>query len=199
MKGKGFTLIELLVVIAIIGILATIITAALGSARAKGRDASRIADIKVIQTALQLYYTDNNSFPENIYNPSCAPPANWQTCGLAPTYIAQVRTDPSASITSDTCRTSPKTPGCYIYVPIPYGQGSKTCSYGGSNPTAPTDYHLGAVLEVTSATPVGVAASNRSDNCREYTGYRTDFNGKSANCANTSDAGGGYNCYDLKP
>ena len=52
---KGFTLIELLVVIAIIGILASVVLASLNSARKKSRDARRVADIKQIQLALELY------------------------------------------------------------------------------------------------------------------------------------------------
>ncbi len=63
MKKKGFTLIELLVVIAIIGLLSTLAVVALNSARLKARDAKRIADIKQIQTALELYYNDNNGYP----------------------------------------------------------------------------------------------------------------------------------------
>ena len=57
-KKKGFTLIELLVVVAIIGLLATLSIVALNNARARARDAKRIADIKQIQTALELYYND---------------------------------------------------------------------------------------------------------------------------------------------
>jgi len=60
---KGFTLIELLVVIAIIGLLSTLAVVALGSARKKANDSKRLADVKQVQTALELYYTDNNSYP----------------------------------------------------------------------------------------------------------------------------------------
>lgn len=64
MNRKGFTLIELLVVIAIIGLLSTLAVVALGSARQKANDAKRLSDIKQIQTALELYYTDNNLYPD---------------------------------------------------------------------------------------------------------------------------------------
>ncbi|MFA5247771.1 MAG: prepilin-type N-terminal cleavage/methylation domain-containing protein [Patescibacteria group bacterium] len=61
---KGFTLIELLVVIAIIGLLSTLSVVALGSARQKSRNAKRVADIKQIQTALELYFNDNTIYPD---------------------------------------------------------------------------------------------------------------------------------------
>ncbi len=61
-KQKGFTLIELLVVIAIIGLMASIVTMGLGRARAKARDVKRRADLKQIATAMELYYSDYNTF-----------------------------------------------------------------------------------------------------------------------------------------
>lgn len=84
---KGFTLIELLVVIAIIGILASVVLASLNSARKKSRDARRIADVKQIQLALELFFdaASNNIYPTDIYAVSG---------GLAPTYIPQVPKDP---------------------------------------------------------------------------------------------------------
>lgn len=59
----AFTLIELLVVIAIIGVLATVSVVVLQNARAKSRDAKRVADMKQVQTALELFFNDNNRYP----------------------------------------------------------------------------------------------------------------------------------------
>ena len=60
---RGFTLIELLVVIAIIGLLSTLAVVALGTARSKARDAKRIADVKSVQNALEMYFSDQNAYP----------------------------------------------------------------------------------------------------------------------------------------
>lgn len=64
-KKYGFTLVELLVVIAIIGLLASVVLISLNRARMKARDARRISDIRQLQIALSLYYSDYNFYPGN--------------------------------------------------------------------------------------------------------------------------------------
>jgi prepilin-type N-terminal cleavage/methylation domain-containing protein len=63
-KSKlGFTLLELLVVISIIGLLASVVSVSLNSSRANARDVRRIADIRQMQLALELYFDSNNNYP----------------------------------------------------------------------------------------------------------------------------------------
>jgi len=66
----GFTLIELLIVIGIIGILAAVVLVSLNSARTKSRDAKRLADVRQIMTALELYYNDNSGYPQTTVSDS---------------------------------------------------------------------------------------------------------------------------------
>ena len=63
---RGFTLIELLVVIAIIGLLATIISGPINNARNKARDVKKIADMKEVQHALDVYADDNGTYPNTL-------------------------------------------------------------------------------------------------------------------------------------
>src|SRR6056297_1325722 len=62
---KGFTLIELMVVVAIMGLLAALAVISLNNARQRARDARRISDVKQVQTALELYYLDNQEYPDS--------------------------------------------------------------------------------------------------------------------------------------
>ena len=61
-KARSFTLIELLVVIAIIAILAAILLPALQSARARGKSANCISNLKQLGSALQQYIPDNDDW-----------------------------------------------------------------------------------------------------------------------------------------
>ncbi|MDD4995433.1 MAG: prepilin-type N-terminal cleavage/methylation domain-containing protein [Patescibacteria group bacterium] len=102
---KGFTLIELLVVIAIIGLLSTLAVVALQSARQKSRDAKRVSDIKQVQTALDMYFSDGNKYPEQTATLGVAPATILcstggfvGTCASPATkYMERVPADPSTN------------------------------------------------------------------------------------------------------
>ena len=106
---RGFTLIELLVVVAIIGLLSSVVLASLNTARAGARDARRQADLRQIQTALELYYNANNAYPgeagcdssKGSGSGSCSgySGSSWTTSSqiyqaLVPTYIPSLPVDP---------------------------------------------------------------------------------------------------------
>ncbi len=81
-------MIELLVVIAIIGILSSVVLASLNSARKKGRDARRIADVKQLQLALELYYDAQGSYPAAISGAELTGPGYIATNPKDPTTAA---------------------------------------------------------------------------------------------------------------
>ena len=60
-NNSGFTLIEILIVVSIIGLLSAVTLIGLGSFRAAGKDARRVADLRQYQNGLELYYTAKGS------------------------------------------------------------------------------------------------------------------------------------------
>lgn len=141
-KKQGFTLIELLVVIAIIGLLSTLSILALNQARARARDAKRIADVKQIQTALELYYNEVSDYPASVT------PGTAIASAAGNVYLASVPNAPEP--TDGSCGLS--TEKHYTY--------QRTAT--GSNDSYTLQYCLGATINgitgsvMQTASPAGI-------------------------------------------
>ncbi|MFA6198446.1 MAG: type II secretion system protein [Patescibacteria group bacterium] len=106
---KGFTLIELLVVIAIIGLLSTLAIVSLNSARQKSRDTKRMADMRTMQSALELYANELGGYPV------VGAASTWTTVGTAVApYLAsgQLPQPPNSTCAADA---NPLDTDCYVY------------------------------------------------------------------------------------
>ncbi|MBM2817472.1 MAG: hypothetical protein HW401_62 [Parcubacteria group bacterium] len=114
-----------MVVVVIIGIVTGIVMASINSAKAKGRDSKRIADISVIQLALERYYDD---------------PANKKY----PTSLSSlVSIDSSMSITYISGNSYSYSGNSYLYKTLT-GNNTAICSADCQS------YHLGATLELAN-------------------------------------------------
>ena len=114
---KGFTLIELLVVIAIIGLLATIVLVSLNNARNKANDTKIKADLSQVMLAVEMYYSDINSYPAT----------GWAalSTALSPTYIQNMPSHPVSSSSYSYADGPP-----YVLSAPLYDTSTWTCSNG---------------------------------------------------------------------
>jgi len=90
---SGFTLVELLVVIAIIAVLAALLVPALASAKAAGRKASCISNLRQIGIAIHNYVSDSDgNIPFGPKAPPYTNPSNFYPSTGTPTSLISLNT-----------------------------------------------------------------------------------------------------------
>jgi prepilin-type N-terminal cleavage/methylation domain-containing protein len=104
---KGFTLVEILIAVSIVLLLMMVVFLNLRGQSARAMDSKRKTDLYRLQKALEEYYNDAGTFPEQSIVNSC------NGASLAP-YLAKIPCDPAT-----------KTP--YGYFPSTYG-GYRLCA-----------------------------------------------------------------------
>ena len=144
-KKKGFTIVELLIVVVVIGILASIVTVAYSGITQSARDSKRQADMKSIESALELYHIDNGGYP-TCANVTYVPGAALNGCfmdsiapSLVPQYMASLPMDPINS-GNDRYR---------------YAVGYKKTSATGFNGSQTDNFITGMKLETVSTLVAG--------------------------------------------
>jgi prepilin-type N-terminal cleavage/methylation domain-containing protein len=64
LNSKGFSMVELMAVTGIVSVLASVAIPQFNSYRVKAYNSAALSDLKNVQTILEAYYEDNNSYPQ---------------------------------------------------------------------------------------------------------------------------------------
>lgn len=169
---KGFTILELLVVIAIIGILASIILAAVSNSRAKARDTKRVEEVKSVQAALELYRNSNGVYPA--ISDSSIAESTALAAALAP-YLPSLSND-------------------FVYSGLSASGVAAACT-GYHLAVALENAHTVLVSDKDQSSRNGsVLAATASYRCGQAGGINGSDSGTSTNCASNA---GAPNCYDV--
>lgn len=109
MKNRsGFTLVEILVAVALLSILSSVVLFSTLGAGQSSRDIDRQADLRIVQSALELYKLKYNRYPEGCNGPGvwsgqigssyqCSATNNEYIVGLAPEFIPTLPQDPTVT------------------------------------------------------------------------------------------------------
>ena len=161
-------MIELLVVVAIIGLLSTLSIIAFNQARSRARDARRLADIKQIQTALEMYYNDMG----------CYPPAlsvSGGSLATGSTVYMDIVPKPPVPADNQACQGTT----FYTYVANNYGgtnNGTYSLRYCLGNNTS------GVLATLNTATPAGINSAQPAACAPSCAGKTCGDNGCGGSC-----------------
>ena len=137
---RGFTLVELLIVIAIIGILAGAVLLNVAPQKEKAIRARAKTDIKTMETAIEIYFADNDNYPTTqqglqalLIEPTTPPvPRNWQG-----PYLRNRKTVPIDPWRNDFIYLSPGEENPDSYDLLSYGKDGRAGGEGNNADVVP--------------------------------------------------------------
>jgi len=148
-KGRGFTLVELLVVVAVIGLLASIVLAALNNGRKRGSDSRVISDIHQLKITLETNRLATGAYSVDLTT------TGWQQTAGSSTNVNNLIADVAANGGTVTVLTGGNPPTAYLlYGGLPSQSNSKfycVSSINSPDPLAPNNTF--APLATGSACP----------------------------------------------
>jgi prepilin-type N-terminal cleavage/methylation domain-containing protein len=131
-KQAAFSLIELLVAISIVAVITAVGINSFSGLQKSGRDTQRQADLRMLQSALQQYYANENHYPDTLVLTAGA-----ALSASGRTYLQSTPKDPVAGTTTPYCYTS--------YLNVGRTDSASTCT--SSNSGLCHFYKLDAKLE----------------------------------------------------
>lgn len=97
----AFSLVELLIAVSIVAVITGVAISSLSGLQRSGRDTQRQADLRMIQSALQQYYGNENHYPDTLVLTAGA-----ALSASGRTYLSATPKDPIAGTTTPYCYTS---------------------------------------------------------------------------------------------
>lgn len=140
-KANGFTLIEVLITISLIGVVFGVILTSAASLQKKQNDSKRLSDLKILQSALQQYYADSNSYPLTLSAPGT------QFINGIKVYLNNIPGDPLGNANYGYSPLTGAGADCSVIPCINYClfaklEGTPSSPAPGCSPTAPYNYSV---------------------------------------------------------
>lgn len=123
---RGFTIVEVFIVVVVVGILAALVFSSIQGGNARGRDAERTADIDVLHSRLEEYFSDYGGYPHTLTTtnlPGVNPDALKDPSGALIVIEAPVANQVVAQASS-----APTVSANYKYIPYPTGCSGSNCT-----------------------------------------------------------------------